>query len=264
MEAASKVNASLEALTPDEADFMARNRDEIESFLTQGSTSIGIGEAIFAKHLEGVSNSLRSIDSLHQRTFQQYGHLRAQEFFAERQRLFSQLEMQLTSLTKKGIGFPDHPNLKSALGISSRSLVHHWTQAGTPGQIPGYATHINGVARAAKYVKMGGWIGTTVEAGASYMKVQDVCTAGNTEACERVRFTETGGFVGVVAGGAAASAFLTGSTTAAICVGLGIPTGGIATLACSIVVVGVGAFAGGAVLGAAGEEFGEVIYENSK
>ncbi|MFI8482534.1 PAAR domain-containing protein [Pseudomonas sp. NPDC078700] len=261
MEAASKVNASLESLTPDEADFMARNRDEIESFLTQGSTSIGIGEAIFAKHLDAVSNSLHSIDSLHQRSFQQYGHLRSPEFFAERQRLFSQLEMQLTSLTKKGIGFPDHPDLKSALGISSRSLVHHWTKAGAPSQIPGYATHINGVARAAKYIKVGGWIGTTVGAGASYMKVKDVCTAGNTEACERIRLTETGAFAGTVGGGAIAGLMLTGSTVASMCVALGVPTGGLATLACGIVVIGAGSFAAGALGATAGEAVAEKIYE---
>ncbi|ARU86676.1 PAAR domain-containing protein [Pseudomonas sp. M30-35] len=261
MEAAAKVNASLESLTPEEADFMARHRDEIESFLAQGSTSIGIGVAIFAKHLEGVSNSLRSIDSLHQRSFQQYGHLRAPEFFAERQRLFSQLEMQLTSLTKKGIGFPDHPDLKSALGISSRSLVHHWTKAGAPGQIPGYATHTSGVARAAKYIKMGGWIGTTVGAGASYMKVQDVCTAGNTEECERVKFTETGAFAGTVLGGVGAAAFLTGATTGTICVALGVPTGGVGTLACGLVVVGAASLMAGSIGGRVGEDTAEIVYE---
>lgn len=33
------------------------------------------------------------------------------------------------------------------------------------------------------------------------MKVQDVCSAGDTEACRKVKFTEAGGFVGGVAGG---------------------------------------------------------------
>ena len=109
---------------------MVRHHDEILSFLTQGSTSIGVGEAIFARNLESVKGSLRDIEALHQRTFQRDGHLRSPEFFAERKHLFSQLDTHLTGLTKKGIGFPDHPNLKSALGISSRSLVHRWTKAG--------------------------------------------------------------------------------------------------------------------------------------
>lgn len=264
MTAAEKVNAALQPLTPDEADFMVRHHDEILSFLTQGSTSIGVGEAIFARNLESVKGSLRDIESLHQRTFQRDGHLRSPEFFAERKRLFSQLDTHLTGLTKKGIGFPDHPNLKSALGISSRSLVHRWTKAGAPDQIPGYATHMDGVARAAKYVKYGGWLGTAVGGGASYMKVQDVCTAGDVEACERIKFTESGSFIGGLAGGALAGGVLSGAAAGTICLGLSVPTGGAAMVICGLVVVGAGSYGVGAAGGAIGEWSGEIIYESTK
>lgn len=118
-----------------------------------------------------------------------------------------------------------------------------------------------GVAKAAKFVKYGGWIGTAVGGGTSYLKVQDVCTAGNAEACRKIKFTEGGSFIGGVAGGAAAGAVLTGATVSTICVGLGIPTGGAATLLCGLVVVGVGSYAGGALAGAGGETLGEGIYE---
>ncbi|MHC8349229.1 hypothetical protein ACYZT7_07545 [Pseudomonas sp. RT4P38] len=264
MEAAAKTNEALKPLSADEADFMARHRDEIETFLATGSTGIGIGESIFAKSLSTVKTTLSDIEALHQRTFKKDGHLRSPEFFAERKKLMGQLDIQLTSLTRKGIGFPDHPNLKSALGISSRSLVHRWTKAGAPEQIPGYATHIEGVAKAAKFVKYGGWMGTAVGGGASYLKVQEVCAAGNTEACARIKYTETGSFTGGVAGGALAGAVLTGPAVGALCVALGVPTGGLATLACGVIAVGAGSLAGGAVFGAAGEKLGDVIYETSK
>lgn len=264
MAAAEKVNTALQALTPEEADFMARHRDEIESFLKHGSTSIGTGVAVFASNLDSVKNTLRDIEALHQYTFMRDGHLRSSEFFAERKRLFDQLDTHLTRFTKKSTGFPDHPKLKSALGISNRSLVHRWTNAGAPDQIPGYATHMDGIAKAAKYVKYGGWLGTAIGGGASYMKVQDVCAAGNTDACKKVRFTETGSFAGGVAGGAAVGLALTGSTAAAICIALGVPTGGLATLGCGVVVVGAGSFASGTMGGALGEEMGEVIYEAGK
>ena len=264
MEAAAKTNDALKPLSADEADFMARHRHEITTFLAQGSTAIGIGEAMFAKNLEDVKTVLRDIEALHQRAFQADGHLRSPEFFANRKQLLAKLDTHLTTMTRKGIGFPDHPNLKSALGISSRSLVHSWTQAGAAGQIPGYATHIDGVSKAAKIVKYGGWIGTAIGGGASYMKVQDVCTAGDAEACERVKFTETGGFVGGVAGGAVAGGLLTGSTVGAICLGLGVPTAGTGTLVCGLVVVGVGSFAAGVAFGKTGEKTGELIYKVTK
>ena len=152
-------------------------------------------------------------------------------------------------------------NLKSALGISSRSLVHRWTVAGGAEQIPGYATHIEGVSKAAKYVKAGGWIGTAIGGGASYMKVQDVCTAGDAEACKKVKFTEAGSFIGGVAGGALAGATLTGTTVGMACLTAGVPTGGIATLLCGIAVVGVTSLALGAIGGEVGEETGGIIYE---
>ena len=43
----------------------------------------------------------------------------------------------------------EYSKLKTDLGISSRSLVHHWDKAGAPGQIPGYANHVNATSRAA-------------------------------------------------------------------------------------------------------------------
>ena len=67
----------------------------------------------------------------------------------------------MTSLTRKGISFPDHLNFF----LLPPSLVHRWTEAGGVGQMPGYATHLEGVAKASKYLKYGGWVGTAVGGG---------------------------------------------------------------------------------------------------
>ncbi len=172
-----------------------------------------------------------------------------------------QIDNSLGPLLRKGTGIPNHPKLKSALGISNRSLVHHWSKAGVAGGIPGYATHIEGVSKAAKFVKYGGWIGTALGGGASYMKFQDVCMAGDAEACKKVKFTETGSFAGGVLGGAAAGAALTAPAVGAICIALGVPTGGLATLACGVLVVGTGSLVGGSLGGTVGEKTAEVVYE---
>ncbi|WP_392888062.1 hypothetical protein ACF6ZU_25280 [Pseudomonas migulae] len=263
MEAAGNVNRALEPLSSEEADFMARHYDEIAFLISKGSLGASVGLAMFSKNLDDVRDILRDIDGLHTRTFQANGHLNSPEFYAERKRLLTQLDTQLTKLTKKSIGFPDHPNLKSVLGISTKSLVHRWRKAGAIGQIPGYATHIDAVSKAAKYVKYGGWVGTAVGGGASAIKVQGVCAEGSVEACEKVKFTEAGGFAGGIIGGAFASAILTGPTVGWICAGLAIPTGGTAALACGLIVVGTGSFAGGFLGGDAGEAVGELIYENT-
>ena len=122
-------------------------------------------------------SSLIEIERLHQRSFAQHGHLNSPDFFAQRRRLFGRLDDSLGTLVKRGIGFPDHPSLRHALGISTRSLTHHWRQAGV-GDIPGYASHIEGVARASRYIKAGGWIGIGLGGVGSCAKVQEAYAVG--------------------------------------------------------------------------------------
>ena len=263
MAAATKANEVLNTMSPGDADFMMRHRDEIATFLGLGSTAIGVGEVMFAQHLNSMKALLKEIDELHRRSFKQHGHLRAPEFFAQRKQLMSRLDAHMNGLMRKGLGLSDHPKLKSAMGISSRSLVHHWSQGGVASHLPGHATHINALARAAKIVSAGGYVGVVVGGGASYLKVQEVCSAGNTEACERVKFTEAGSFSGAVAGSAAgaAAAVAAGGT---VCVGIGAGTLVVGGIVCGLVLAGGGAVAGGALGVLGGEYAGEVIYEAQK
>jgi len=259
MEAAQTVDAALEPMSDAEAEFMARHHDEVESFLTQGSTGVGIGAAMFGTHLGNVQKTLVDIEALHKRTFEQNRKLTGADFYAERQRLMKQLDNGLGPLVRKGIGIPDHLKLKNALGISTRSLVRHWKQAGTAGGIPGYATHIEGVSRASKVIKAGGYVGIGLGAAASGLKVKETCRVGTEEACRKVKFTEAGKFSGNVALGAIGG--VAGATT---CVLVGIGTAGIGGIACGLVLTGVGTVLGGAVGAELGELGGELVYEVSK
>ncbi|AZD22096.1 hypothetical protein C4K24_2793 [Pseudomonas chlororaphis subsp. aurantiaca] len=261
MEAAEKVSAALASMSDEEAAFMLKYRAQVESILSYGSTTLNVGTAAAGNHMDGLKRTLLDIEALHQKFFLRDGHLRSVEFFSERRKLFAQRDTNLTSITKMSIAFPDHPSLKSALGISSRSLVHRWTQAGAVGQIPGYATHIEGVSRASKVLKWGGWIGTALGGGASYVKVQDVCLAGSKEACEKVKFTEAGNFLGGVVGGGTASIAISVGVVGPVCVAIGVPTGGVGSVVCGLVVAGGGSYYAGEVGEFIGEFIGKVIYE---
>lgn len=262
MQTAQIVSAMLEPLTVEEADFMAQHYEVIKKTLERGSKVIGVSTAMAANHLDGVKSILRDIEALHTRTFN--AGLSTQSFLSERKKLLADLDVQLNVLTKKTIGFPDHPNLKTALGIDMRHLVHRWRKAGAIGQIPGYATHFKGITKASQYVKYGGWIGTAVGGGASAMKVQDVCRNGSSEACEKVKYTETGSFFGGVAGGAFAGSVLGAGTATTICVAVGVSTAGIGTLLCGALVAGAGSFAGEYIGEKSGEHAAEWIYERIK
>ena len=261
MAAAAQVREALAPLNEEEANFMVRYQGEIAGLLSGASQSMGVGKDMLDQGVRQVQGSLRALEHLHQRMFSTYGHLNSPEFFASRQQLLRQLDAQLKSaFLNKQLNLGSYDTLRRDLGISTKSLVHHWSRAGVPGEIPGYATHLDQVAKTAKYLKYGGYVGIALGGGASVLKVQEVCRAGETEACRKIRFTEVGGFSGGLGGGAA-GASLGGYAAYLFCGAVGIATGGIGGAVCGIVLVGGGSLAGGLGGGVGGEWLGELLYE---
>ncbi|AMB85149.1 hypothetical protein AWM79_07430, partial [Pseudomonas agarici] len=231
------------------------------SFAGHASIWLGVSTMVMERHLSGLRDTLQAMERLHQQSYRQHGHLKSPQFFAERRHLLSQLDAHLLNSTRlRGqTSLGDHPKLKTALGISNRSLVHHWDKAGAPGQIPGYATHVNATSRAVQYMKTGGYIGIGIGGVSSVLAIQEVCNSGSVAACEKIRFTEGGEFglstVGGFIGGRIAQ-----SASAPICVALGASTG-VGGVACFAVLVGTGSWVGTTVGGMGGEYMGEKIYE---
>ena len=265
MQAAQRVDASLDALTPDEADFLHRHAAEIAGFIGHTSTWLGVSAVVMEKHLTSLRDTLQAIERLHQQNYRQHGHLKSPQFFADRQRLMSQLDAHLLNSTRlRGhTTLGDHPKLKTALGISSRSLVHHWDKAGGPGQIPGYAAHVEATSRAAKYMKAGGYIGIGLGGVSSLLAVQQVCNGDAGAACEKIKFTEVGKFVGSTSLGALGGV-LAGAASGSTCIAIGISTGGIGGVICVAAIVGAGAWVGTTGGGMAGEAIGEKLYQVNK
>lgn len=264
MQAAQQVDASLESLTPEEADFLYRHGAEIAGFIGHTSTWLGISAVVMEKHLTNLRDTLQAIERLHQQSYRQHGHLRSPEFFADRQRLLNQLDAHLLNSTRlRGqTTLGDHPKLKTSLGISSRSLVHKWDKAGAPGQIPGYSAHVEAVSRAAKYMKTGGYIGIGLGGVSSLLAIQQVCRGDSESACEKVKFTQGGKFALSTVGGAL-SGWASSLAGGPICVALGITTG-IGGVACVAAIVGTGTWVGTTVGGEAGEHMGDKIYEATR
>lgn len=259
MEAEQKVDAALEPMSDEEAEFMVRHHGLIDSFLARSSTTLGISAAMVSSHLDNLKQTLVDIETLHQRTFDKHGKLKGDDFFAKRRQLMKQLDNSLGSLVRTGVGIPNHTKLKNALGISNRSLVRHWSKAGTAGGIPGYATHIDGVSKASKVIKAGGWIGVGLGAGVSGLKVKETCRIGTEEACRKVKYTEAGKFAGSLGGGA-----LGGLLASPVCLAIGVPTYGLGSVACVLLVSGLGATTFGTAGSDFGEFVGELVYEVTK
>ncbi|MDZ3991086.1 PAAR domain-containing protein [Pseudomonas sp. Teo4] len=261
MAAAEQARRALAVLDFAEADFMMEHQAEIAGLLGNASLSMGVGKDMLDQGLKQVSTTLTQIEQLHQREFLRHGHLNSREFFNARRQLLQQLDGQLrVAFLNKQLDLGSYERLQKSLNISTKSLVHHWSKAGGPGQMPGYATHLDKVAKLGKYLKYGGYFAIGLGGVSSYMKVQEVCRAGETGACKKVRFTETGTFAGGLGGGML-GAELGFAAAAMLCGAFAVGTGGLGAPLCSIVVVGAGSAGGAVGVGMLGEKAGEVLYE---
>uniref|UniRef100_UPI003EB6AD3C hypothetical protein n=1 Tax=Pseudomonas vranovensis TaxID=321661 RepID=UPI003EB6AD3C len=154
MDAAAQVRDALAELSEEEANFMADYPGKIAGLLGSASLSMGVSTVMLGQGLRQVEGTLRALEELHQRSFSLHGHLNSRDFFAARRELYKTLDAQLKSaFLNKQLNLGSYEMLRRDLGISTKSVGHHWSRAGGAGQIPGYATHLEQVAKTAKYLK---------------------------------------------------------------------------------------------------------------
>ncbi|RON84476.1 hypothetical protein [Pseudomonas fluorescens] len=262
MAAAEKVNEALKDLTDEEASFMVEHHEAIEPFLGVSSGALGVASFMVGQHMESLKNTLTELERLHIEQYRQHGNLYSPEFFAQRKRLMKKLDASLGPLVRKTTGIPDHPKLKRALGLSTRRMVHNWNKAGAPSQFPGYATNIDGVARASKYMKAGGYLAIGLAAGSAATKIYETCRTGREEECRQARFMEGSKLSGNVLGGVIAGK-LAPTIAPMTCAAIGLGTVGAGGIACMLVVSGILAAQMGDGASQVGELVGEKLYEIS-
>ncbi|MFJ2714263.1 hypothetical protein ACIOZM_25860 [Pseudomonas sp. NPDC087346] len=260
MAAAEKVDEALRDLTDEEASFMVEHHEVIEPFLGVSSGALGVASFMVGQHMETLKDTLKELERLHTEQYRQHGNLNSPDFYAKRKRLMTKLDASLGPLVRKTAGIADHPKLKRALGLSTRRVVHNWNKAGAPTQLPGYATNIDGVSRASKYIKAGGYLAIGLGASSAAMKIHEACRTGREDECRRAKFMEGSKLSGNVAGGILASqaAPIISKMT---CAAIGVGTAGTGGLACMLIVSGALAAQMGDSGGQAGEFIGEQLYE---
>ncbi|EMP56280.1 hypothetical protein MSNKSG1_10413 [Marinobacter santoriniensis NKSG1] len=255
MEVAARVNAKVQAMDQEEAQFIVKYYDLLEAITSTSSAGMGAGSVVIGKQIESIKTILKEVERLHQESYRSYGHLNHPDFFERRSALFKKLDFALGTIARKGMSLDDDAKLKRALGLSSKSIVHNWKAAGI-GAIPGYSTHYDKLASGARYAKGFGYLSIGLDVAASGVKIRAACMSGRNSECRRVKFTEGGRLSGAAVGGsvgAFAGPFLCGV--------IGIGSGGLGGIACGIIMAGVGGTAGGSVGGDTGEDVGEVIFE---
>ncbi|EOS96305.1 membrane protein [Erwinia tracheiphila PSU-1] len=245
-QAKNATSAALIGVDADAAWFMQRHYGTIAALT-------GIGDKVFStagdageKYFNSIEQTLKKIEASYQNQFRTQGTLISKQFFVERSKLLNQLKELvnkplLKSPTRHAVKFRQYESMKRALNLSSKSIVHEWSTAGMSG-IPGYSYYVGNAARAARFLKAGGYIGIGFGLAGTTNDVVEACTKGREGECTKTAFQQYARFVAGTGGGMLGGAYGSSAIIGA-CAAIGIASVGIGGVACAA----VGSLAGGYV-----------------
>ncbi|EXU74451.1 hypothetical protein [Erwinia mallotivora] len=250
--AKGKVNLALATTDTPTASFINDHYAVIAALTSWGDKASGmIGDA-GEKYFSQIESTLKRIEQSYQNQFRTQGSLISQQFFAERQALFAELKPLLNSITRLSLKLKKYDSLKTALGLSSRSIVHDWQTAGV-GAIKGYSSYIERAAGIAKYMKAGGWVAIGFAGLNTTNEVHHACTTGREGECRKVAVREYTKF-GVSTGTGYLGGAWGAAGAGAACVALGVATAGAGLLACSVLGAAAGGYVGSEI-GSSGTDY---------
>ncbi|MDM3339423.1 PAAR domain-containing protein [Citrobacter sp. Cb043] len=256
--ARDRIDNALEPLTLDEARFLYQNRHVIDMFTSYGSDYGGILSDMSEKYFGEIESTLKQIQDTYKNSYATRGILISEQFFAERRRLFKNLDGIFLKIFREHIGLAQYDDIKKALRLSSSSIVHKWNQTGV-NDIEGYATYIEKSAKLAKLMKTFNKVSIGLSALNGATSIYDACTIGRE--CEKTAYTEIGKFSGGLAAPVVFKIAIK-STSTAVCsivlAALSAPAGGAGAIACQIVVPALTTFG----VSKAGEEGGALLGES--
>jgi hypothetical protein len=235
--------------------FILDNYEMINSLLGHSALGIGAVSGAWGKRLNEVQTTLGDIDDLFKKSLGANSILSRNEFITRRRVMFDQLDRQLKGFVSFGTGLRNEGSIKRMLGVSTNSYIHQ-------GEIAGYAEKIAGIARAAKYMKAGGYVGIALNVGAAGLSIHQACSLGRESECTKAKYVEGSKLAGSLMLGSVTGGLggLAGSIACAVA--FGIVTGGLGALACIIIGSAAGGLVGGNIGSWAGETAGTILFES--
>lgn len=246
-QAKNKTNAAFIGLNGDDASFMQKHYGMIAALTGAGDKIFSTAGDVGEKYFNAIEQTLKKIEASYQNQFRTQGTLIGQQFFVERNQLLHQLKElvnkpMLKSLVRHAVKFQQYDNMKRALNLSSRSIVHEWSTVGL-GSIPGYSYYVGNAARAARFLRAGGLIGIGFAFAGTTNDVVDACSKGREGECGKIAVRDYSKFALTTGGGMLGGAW--GSSAAlAGCAAIGIVTAGAGGVACAVVGSVAGGYAG--------------------
>jgi hypothetical protein len=258
--AKARVDAALEPLTHEEANFLHKHYATIANFSNIADKGIGLAADPVGKYFENIEKILKEIQETYKNTYMTRGALIGEQFYVRRSQLFTELDRVLkVGFLNKAMKFGEYAKIKNALGLSTSSITHKWNETGIS-DIEGYATHIERAAKYTKAMRYAGYVGIAFSAVHSINEINEACSTGREAECTKKKYTEVGSFTGGLAGGYAGGAIGMGLCTL-ILGGATVEVGGAGALACGVILGSGGGYWLGQEGSDLGQSFGDSIYE---
>ncbi|HDU3831112.1 TPA: hypothetical protein QIZ63_000172 [Klebsiella aerogenes] len=245
------VNGVMAGLNSDETGFLNQHFGTIAALTNVMDKSLGIVSDAGERYFTEIERKLKEIELAYQRQYRTQGVLIGQQFFIERHRLFSELNVLLNKLSRLTLKIKPYNDLRHALGLSSKAIVHEWSTVGV-GSIRGYSTYVNNAAKAARFLKAGGWLAIGFASVNTTNEVYNACSVGREQSCSKIAVKKYSQFSASLAGGIYGGKY-GAMAGAGVCVTFGIATGGLGLLACSIAGAAAGGYIGGEIADGATE-----------
>lgn len=259
--AKSRIDAALEPLTHEEANFLHKHYATIANFSNIADKGIGLAADPVGKYFENIEKILKEIQETYKNTYITRGALIGEQFYVRRAQLFKELDRVLkVGFLNKAMKFGEYTKIKNALGLSTSSITHKWNETGI-GDIEGYATHIERAAKYTRAMRYTGYVGIAFSAVHSINEINEACSTGREAECTKKKYTEIGSFTGGLAGGYAGGVIGMGLCTL-ILGGTTVEVGGAGALACGVILGTGGGYWLGQEGSDLGQSFGDSIYES--
>ncbi|CZW19265.1 PAAR domain-containing protein [Enterobacter cloacae] len=259
--AKARVDAALEPLTIQEANFLHKHYATIANFSNIADKGIGLAADPVGKYFENIEKILKEIQETYKNTYMTRGALIGEQFYVRRAQLFTELDRVLkVGFLNKAMKFGEYTKIKNALGLSTSSITHKWNETGLS-DIEGYATHIERAAKYTKAMRYAGYVGIVFSAVHSINEINEACSTGREDECTKKKYTEIGSFSGGLAGGLAGGAI--GMGICSLVLGTATMTaGGAGALACGVILGTSAGYVGGELSSSGGEAVGEFIFNS--
>lgn len=251
-----RANEIQRALGTDDAasSELIANYNLLQSLLGYSSIGVGSVSASWGQHLDQVQKTLLEIEKVHKEHLKNGNRA---EFLAQRQRLFRTLDGQLKGVARYGSGLVGNQSIKQMLGISTRRYLNRQ-------EISGYAQRIEHLSRTSRLMGNGTYVGIMLDLGVAALEIQEACSTGRKDQCERARYVQGGKLIGGVLG--AETGAQTGRKIAQSVCAVGVKSiprrsNQGKALVCAVLMIGAGSMAGGAIGGSLGETTGARLYD---